>query len=112
MASSTTNYPPGVRPDRWGPAILEGAKFYIYQGEEKLVPIEWRDNPQRFLKALNTLEKTSWSYVLPHEREELFRRKFEILTKGLHHDWVMIVGTAFCGIVIIIGVASIIRSKL
>lgn len=110
MTSQVTSYPKEVHPDRWGPALLNGAKFYVFQGQKKLVPLEWQDNPQRFLKELNVLEKMNWAYALPHEREELFHKKLAVLTKDLPPDWIMIIGTTICGIIIIIQAASLVSS--
>jgi hypothetical protein len=112
MSTSTLNYPPGVRLDLWGPTILEGGKFYIFQGQKKRTPIEWRGNTDLFLKELRVVEKIDWSYALPDQRKALFKEKLHVITSQLRPDWTIVICSIASGIIILVGVVSAIKSQI
>ncbi len=100
-----------VAAKKWGPSLLNGGKFYIYQGQRQPVSVSWKDI-NRFLKELKNLEKMQWSFSLPHEREALFKKKLEILTRDLPPNWTMIIGDTICVIIIVAQAVIFVRYKL
>ncbi len=111
MAASTPIPPPGINLDLWGPKIFPGGKLYVFKGERHLVPTNWK-NVSKMMKELKYVEKLEWAYALPHQRQELFNRQLEILTKDLPVNWSLVVCAVASGLIIIVGVVSAVQSKI
>jgi hypothetical protein len=112
MATSTVSFPPGVRLDSWGPSLLASGKFYIFQGQKKRVPVEWRQDTSRFLKELRVVERIRWSYAHPEKRTALFKEQLHVITSHLPPDWTIVVCTVASGLIILVGVISIVQAQI
>jgi hypothetical protein len=92
-------------------SLIRKTKYYIFQGQKKLVPAGWKE-VNNFLKELKHVEKLQWAYSLPHERDALLNKKLIAITKDLPPNWVMIIGTTICGIILAIQVVSFGHSQI
>lgn len=111
MASYVQNPPPWINfLNQWGPKLLPGGTLCIFKGE-RVVSTTWKD-PKQMIEYLKSFEKMEWAYSLPHQRQELFNRKLEILTKNLPLNWEVIICTTAYGVIIVIGTVSIITSQI
>ncbi len=108
----TVNFPPGVRLDLWGPTLLAGGKFYIFQGQKKRIPVEWRQDMARFLKELRVVERINWSYAHAEKRMALFKEQLHVITSQLPPDWTIVVCTVASGLIILVGVISAAKSQI
>jgi hypothetical protein len=112
MAASTpTTPPPGVNLDLWGPKVFPGGKLYVFKGKRHLVPTSWK-NVDKMMKELKYVEKLEWAYALPHQRQELFNRHLEVLTKNLPINWSLVLCAVASGLIIIVGVVSTVQAKI
>ncbi len=112
MSTSTVNPTPGVRPDLWGPSLLAGGKFYIFQGQKKRIPVEWIKDTSRFIKELRVVERIKWSYAPPEERMALFKEQLHVITRHLQPDWIIVVCTVASGLIILAGTISAVNSQI
>jgi hypothetical protein len=112
MSISSVNPTSGVRPDLWGPSLLAGGKFYIFQGQKKRIPVEWTQNTARFVKELRVVERIKWSYAPPEERMALFKEQLHIITRHLPPDWIIVICTVASGLIILVGVISAVNSQI
>lgn len=102
--------PPGVRLDLWGPTIFPGGKLFVYQGVRQLVPATWK-NVDKMMQELKYVETLEWAFALPDQREALFNKKLEILTKDLPTNWSLVICAVASGIIIFMGVVSAVKSQ-
>jgi hypothetical protein len=112
LSQPTINFPPGVRLDLWGPSLIPGGKFYIFQGQKKRIPVEWRQDTSRFLKELRIVERIQWSYAYPEKRMALFKEQLHVITRNLPSDWTIVVCTVASGLIILAGVVSTVQSQI
>jgi hypothetical protein len=101
--------PPEARPDLWGPTLLSG--FYIYKGEKDLIPTTWK-NVSKMMENLKYIEQFEYAYALPEQRQALFNKQLEVLTRDLPIDWRMVILAVTSGIIIFIAVASTVKSQI
>ena len=106
------NFPPGVNLDLWGPSSIPGGKWYIYQGQKKSIPVEWRQDVPRFLKELRIVERIQWSYAYPEKRIALFNEQLHVITRDLPPDWTIVVCMVASGLIILAGVVSAAQSRV
>lgn len=96
---------------KWGPSLLSQGKWYVFKGKTNLVPTTWKD-ASNMMKELKKVEKMQWAFALPHQRQDLFNKQLEVLTKDLAPDWTLLVLTLTSGIILIVGVASTIKNQI
>ena len=109
MAQQTL--PSGPNHDAWGPQVLSGGQFYLFKGERKLVPTSWKDL-SNVVEKLKFVERLEWAFALPDQRQHLFNRKLEILTKELPVNWNLVVCAVASGLIIFVGIASAVNHQI
>jgi hypothetical protein len=103
--------PSGLNYDAWGPQVLSDGRFYVFQGERKPIPASWK-NLSNIVDNLKFVERLEWSFALPGERQQLFNRKLEILTKELPVNWSLVVCALASGLIIFVGIASAVNHQI
>lgn len=103
--------PRGPNLQAWGPQVLPDGKFYLFKGERSLVPTSWKDLSS-VVDNLKFVERLEWSFALPGERQQLFNRKLEILTKELPVNWSLVVCALASGLIIFVGIASAVNHQI
>jgi hypothetical protein len=104
--------PPGIDlTHRWGPHLFPGGKLYVFKGIRYLVPEDWK-SPLEMIKHLKYIEQLEWKLALPHERQELFNRQFEVLTKGIPLEWKIVATYVVCGIIFAILVLPQVKHQI
>ncbi len=111
MSAPALRPPAGISLDEWGPKVFPGGTLYLYQGERKVIPITWKDI-EGTVKNLSYLEKFEWAHALPHQRQELFNKKLEALTRNAPTNWTFVLCAVASGLIIFVGVVSIVQSQI
>ena len=71
---------------KWGPAILEGGKWFLFEGKRRPMPINVQDQ-NKFLEQLRLVDKFSWAYSTPEQRQRIFVQKLHDAVALTQPNW-------------------------
>lgn len=108
--STPASMPPGFL-EKWGPYLFPGGKLFVFKGERLLVPPDWKD-VQKMMEHFKYIEQLEWKLALPEQRQELFNKKLEILTRDLPVDWRIVACYVVSGVIIAVAVYSSVKSQM
>ena len=83
----------------------------MYKGEEQLVPETWK-NLDKMMQELKYVETLEWAFALPDQKEALFNKQFEILSKDLPTNWSLVICAVASGVILFVGLASVVKSQI